>query len=215
MTLFVVGALSLAIVAGLLWPTPNSEIATAPIGDESGSANNGSGGVDPGVEPESLGEEDNQQLLTGNDRLLTETYGLELPINAKARGYLSGKRGNWTVRVKGEVNGDLDEDQRFTVAHELAQINAVGSWDASGLPADGDFSWSDGYSQPPSPRSDLVRTNSYDSIVVVAGAACDGRDNYQLGAVSGKWLSFTGLRARPKLLVAMPKTIIPPANTRL
>ena len=57
---------------------------------------------------------------------------VQLDDRAKAHGYLSGKLSNWTVRVKGEVSGDLDEDQKFTVAHELAHLLFLESWTIAG-----------------------------------------------------------------------------------
>lgn len=56
------------------------------------------------------------------------------------------------------------------------QINAAGSWDGAALPADGDFSWHDGYENSPAPESYLGLAGSYDHIVVINGAQCDDQE---------------------------------------
>ena len=45
---------------------------------------------------------------------------MSLPENSGGTGSLSGQHDDWTVRVKGDVNGELNKKQQFTVAHELA-----------------------------------------------------------------------------------------------
>ncbi len=61
----------------------------------------------------------------GDVRALAQRLGatiVQLRDGTKTKGYLSGEDGDWTVMVKGDIIGDLNKDQRFTVAHELAHL---------------------------------------------------------------------------------------------
>lgn len=82
LALLAVGIVLVGAVAGMLWPASGSE--NSPAGPKTGDSGDGS---EPTPEPEAelAGEEADQQLVTDNDRLLTETYGLELPVSVRAR----------------------------------------------------------------------------------------------------------------------------------
>lgn len=45
---------------------------------------------------------------------------VSLPEESPGTGFLAGQPGDWTIQAKGDVSGELDEQQQFTVAHELS-----------------------------------------------------------------------------------------------
>lgn len=78
----------------------------------------------------------------GDVRELARRLGatiVSLPENSRGTGYLSGQTNDWTVKVKGDVGGELDEKQRFTVAHELAHALFFNLGEPPGPSSEGEY----------------------------------------------------------------------------
>lgn len=89
LALFFAGIIVLSAVAGILWPSsdPGPSQAgeqAAMVDDQNGPDTATVGGEETTPESAALSDE-TETLLSENDRLLVETYGLELPVSIPAR----------------------------------------------------------------------------------------------------------------------------------
>ena len=320
LALFAVGVVLLGAVVGSLWPASDPNTSPNP----EAANNEDEPETTPEIEAESADEE-NDQLLTNNDQLLTETYGLELPVSVRAREIIlethellidferaheelrefsdstryscqhlsdafnplgSGPGGGLTGILLRVIESDIglevretstESDNRIVIVGDLSdlplgeitvitgmvqslndiannsqdynarllecelidddpqsgaendsnsarardvsiitnginryiannnsqpssradiapllepmsnysldQINVAGSWDGSSLPADDDFSWDDGYTNPPDSQAAMGREGSHDNTVIIVGAQCDDQNQLPIEGV--------------------------------